>query len=68
MSPKSYDGPCTCIIFGSGSNQGKKKSRLVTHSFMGSLLATVGFKLRGFFGLDGNSPWATGAGVDVQYV
>ena len=66
MSPKSNDG--TCRIFGSGSNQGQikvKKSRLVTHSFMGSLLATVGFKLRGFFGLDGNSPWATGAGVDV---
>jgi len=35
---------------------------------MGSLLATVGFKLRGFFGLDGNSPWATGAGFDDQYV
>ena len=49
------------------SNQGQK-SQLVTHSFMGSLLATVGFKLRGFFGLAGNSPWATGAGFDDQYV
>ena len=45
-----------------------KEFRLVTHSFMGSLLATVGFKLRGFFGLAGNSPWATGAGFDDQYV
>ena len=33
---------------------------------MGSLLATDGFKLRGFFGLAGNSPWAIGAGVDAQ--
>ena len=43
-----------------------QKTLLVTHSFMGSLLATVGFKLRGFIGLAGKSPWATGAGVDAQ--
>ena len=63
MSPKSYQGS----NHGLRSNQGQQ-SQLVTHSFMGSLLATVGFKLRGFFGLDGNSPWATGAGFDDQYV